>query len=333
MCGTQTELVRYFPRAPEMALAWIRWDYGLAKKPAVLKMAKLLKLDRWAVAGRLMEVWEWADGVTVDGYIGNADVTFVDELIDTVGFGKAMIAVGWLEQYDDRDGIAFPRWNVHNSQSAKRRGLTAHRVATHRNRQALQERYKSVTGALQERYKSVTREEKRREEKKQQHAAASSAPLLEGQATLIAAGIDESQAATLAGDPAISADLIAATVDWAKEKPGLRKPAAFIVRMLRDPPAELLERVKANEQRAEAKDQQKADAARLAVEREIVRAIPKAEWAAVVEVACNTIRRRHPPSKPEREYKQFGQNVELLQPAWIEAAAAAWRERQAKDES
>lgn len=126
-----------------MAVEWIKWVKGLAKRPEVLQMAHILNKSRHEVAGLLCEFWEWADeNVSVSeedsasaicpGFvrIASASNTLVDTLSGADGFAEAMTAVGWLIV---RDGsLEFPKFGRHNGKSAKRRALDAERKRTTR---------------------------------------------------------------------------------------------------------------------------------------------------------------------------------------------------------
>jgi hypothetical protein len=115
-----------------MAGDWIKWLVGLAAKPEVLRMADLLQLTRYDVAARLMVIWEWGDSETTDGYAPSVTKTFLDERSGVPGFANAMEKVGWLEV--ENGGIRFPRWDEHNSQTAKARALTFRRMRKKRLR-------------------------------------------------------------------------------------------------------------------------------------------------------------------------------------------------------
>lgn len=136
-----------------MAGDWIKLRTDLQDDQEVLRLSSMTKLDRFSVVGRLSVLWGWADKHTTDG---RAPVTqlLLDELISCPGFCDAMIVVGWLE-VDDK-GVRFPKFSRHNGKSAKKRALTARRVATHKKRNANAE----VT------LTALPREEKRRDTNK-----------------------------------------------------------------------------------------------------------------------------------------------------------------------
>ncbi len=134
-----------------MAGEWIKWCVGLPNKTEVLAMADLLGMDRYAIAGRLInEVWAWAREQTPDGILRHAQSVTVRAHIDALagakGFADAMEKVGWL---CIEDGIVwFPNWEDHLSNSAKQRALASRRAARSRSRKS---NARSVTKAHQRR--------------------------------------------------------------------------------------------------------------------------------------------------------------------------------------
>lgn len=116
-----------------MASDWIKWEKGLTEKPEVYGIARELQLDRDTVAGKLMRLWEWADGNTRDGHVPHIAGAAIDEKTGVHGFASAMESVGWLEV--DDGGVTFPNFSRHNGQSAKRRATEAERKAAERELQ------------------------------------------------------------------------------------------------------------------------------------------------------------------------------------------------------
>ena len=119
-----------------MAGEWIKWTKGLTRKPEVVWMSEILEIPRQEVAGRLMEVWEWADDVTEDGDVPSVTKTFADEVSGITGFAEAMQKVGWLRDMKsgNKAGIVFPKFERHNGKSGKRRALTAKRNSSYRQK-------------------------------------------------------------------------------------------------------------------------------------------------------------------------------------------------------
>src|SRR5690606_11635913 len=107
--------------------------------------------------GKLLRVWRWFDQHTEEGNACNVTPALLDRIIGVTGFCEAMANVDWLVITDG--GVELPNFDRHNGTTAKRRALTAKRVAKHKsNANAKGEgNAPGVSGAL-------PREEKRREE-------------------------------------------------------------------------------------------------------------------------------------------------------------------------
>lgn len=82
-------------------------------------MAGILKLHRRHVAGTYMEFAEWVDEETTDGTITGVSPDYIDELVTTPGFAKALEAVGWIHLTPA--GIQVSNFDRHNGASAKAR--------------------------------------------------------------------------------------------------------------------------------------------------------------------------------------------------------------------
>lgn len=137
---------------------WIKFEVCTFDKPEVVAIADLLDISEQHVVGCLLWVWSWFDQHTEDGRTrlktGNAcsvTKTFIDRRVSVTGFADAMQKVGWLVQHDD--GVTIPAFDKHNGKSAKKRALTARRVA----------KSKSKTGNAEVTQQALPREEKRRD--------------------------------------------------------------------------------------------------------------------------------------------------------------------------
>ena len=113
-----------------MAGDWIPMRTDLAEDPAVIGIADATGLDECGVVGRLHRLWSWASWHTEDGDIKGVTLSWVNRHVQSDGFAEAMEKVGWL--ITTKNGIRFPKFEEWNSQSAKKRRLTAKRVALHR---------------------------------------------------------------------------------------------------------------------------------------------------------------------------------------------------------
>ena len=124
-----------------MAGDWLKMRHDLADDPAVIRLAAACGLDEDAVIGKLFRLWAWADRHTTDGHAEGVGLAWVDRTARHQGFAAEMVRVGWLEETGQ--GLAFPRFDRHCSDTAKVRALTKNRVEKHRNAA-------SVTDALPE---------------------------------------------------------------------------------------------------------------------------------------------------------------------------------------
>ena len=130
-----------------MAGDWIKMRIGIEADPAVFAIASRLKLDRFAVVGRLSAFWGWMNQHSEDGAVtlagnvtGNApDNVATDScgIIDTItgvaGFAEALHAVGWL--IFTRVGFEIPSYDKYNRSSAKTRSANAIRQARYKEKQ------------------------------------------------------------------------------------------------------------------------------------------------------------------------------------------------------
>lgn len=111
-------------------MAWIKVEHNLTTKTEVFQMSQMLGISRQEIVGHLVEFWIWADQNTEDGIIiGNRNVV---DTLTIPDFANALINVGWLDVIADK--LEIPKFLLHNGASAKRRALTAQRVANHRKR-------------------------------------------------------------------------------------------------------------------------------------------------------------------------------------------------------
>jgi len=140
-----------------MAENWIKIRTQLPTDPAVMAIAHLLSIDEDAVVGKLVRLWGWADEQLRDGCATALQRADIDALVRANGFAKALEQVGWLVVTET--GIRIPRWEVHFSQTAKQRALSARRMQKKRARS----RYANVTPSVaQRRNQNRTEEEEER---------------------------------------------------------------------------------------------------------------------------------------------------------------------------
>ena len=104
-----------------MAGDWIKIEENTPDKPEVAEIASQTGLDVDAVMGKLIRVWIWAsrnchgDGVTLV-----TAMSLIDRAACHAGFAQGMVKAGWLV-VDERN-LMFPKFDEHNSFSAKDRG-------------------------------------------------------------------------------------------------------------------------------------------------------------------------------------------------------------------
>lgn len=110
-----------------MAGDWIKFDISTFDKPEVIAMADALSMPENHVVGCLLQVWAWFDQQTENGNARSVTKAYLDRRTGVTGFGDAMQKVGWL--IEDNGGLIMPSFDTHNGKSAKKRALTARRVA------------------------------------------------------------------------------------------------------------------------------------------------------------------------------------------------------------
>ncbi len=166
-----------------MAGEWIKVETALPDKPEVLYIAGIVNQDADAVVGKLIRVWAWFDKHTRDGNALGVTFAFIDKLVGVTGFAEAMQFAGWLEQRGKV--LSMPKFDNHNSESAKKRGLTQKR----------QQRFRNADVTLK------TSPEKRREEKilNTKPPSADADPWLAGKEFLIQRGVAASTVGSFIG--------------------------------------------------------------------------------------------------------------------------------------
>ena len=141
-----------------MAGDWLKFEKATPDKPEVFAIAAILGIDPDAVVGKLMRVWSWFDTHTIDGNAESVTPELLDRIAGVTGFVSAMSDAEWIEI--DDGGVYLPNFGRHNGKTAKKRALTAKRVANHRSGG----NGGGVTGGVTP---ALAREAKRREEKKE----------------------------------------------------------------------------------------------------------------------------------------------------------------------
>lgn len=145
-----------------MAGDWIKMRSNLWDDPRIACLVEITDSTEAAVIGGLYWLWATADQHSEDGVMPGMTPRTIDRKTAVPGLGAALVTIGWIE--DHPEGLHIVRFDEHNGTSAKKRAVTAKRVANHRGNadvtpEALQEDESGVTGAL-------ARERVREEEEK-----------------------------------------------------------------------------------------------------------------------------------------------------------------------
>ena len=111
---------------------WIKYRVGLPTNPRVVRIAGLIRKPIHQVTGALMALWAIGDQHTTDGVLDGYTPEVLDEVVGIKGFSDALKTVGWLEIGEG--SLTIPKFDEHNSQSAKRRALKAKNMARYRGR-------------------------------------------------------------------------------------------------------------------------------------------------------------------------------------------------------
>jgi hypothetical protein len=126
-----------------MAGDWQMLRLDIHDDPAVIAIAAALNLDEDTIVGKLTRLWGWANRQTENGNVPGVTEKWLDRYIGVTGFAQAMVDAGWLVVESDQ--VTFPNFDRWMSETAKRRGLTARRVAKSRGNKC---NAKSVTKVL-----------------------------------------------------------------------------------------------------------------------------------------------------------------------------------------
>lgn len=112
-----------------MAGDWIKMRGNLWDDPRVSALVEATDSSEAAVVGALYWMWATADQHSEDGLMTGLTVRQIDRKTGVPSFASALESIGWIEI--ESAGIRIARFEEHNGSSAKKRVLTAKRVAKH----------------------------------------------------------------------------------------------------------------------------------------------------------------------------------------------------------
>ena len=112
-----------------MSADWIKMRCNLWDDPRIARVCDETEQGEAAVVGAVYWLWATADQHSVDGFMPGLSLRQIDRKTGVPGFAKAMSAIGWITAQPD--GVVIERFEEHNGASAKKRALTARRVAKH----------------------------------------------------------------------------------------------------------------------------------------------------------------------------------------------------------
>lgn len=214
-----------------MAGDWIKMRGNLWDDPRVSRLCDLTEQTEAAVIGGLYWLWATADQHTEDGILPGLTLRQIDRKTGIPGLGQALCDIGWLA--DHPEGVRILRFEEHNGASAKKRAVTAKRVANHRSgnadvtQAALHKEDASVRGAL-----AREREEKSNTVAKATDASASVPDAIwgDGLAYLVACGVKESGARSFIGKmrAELKNDLLVAELLMKAEKQQVADPVPWL---------------------------------------------------------------------------------------------------------
>ena len=109
---------------------WIKMEKCTPDKPEIRRAARMCAVDREHAFTAFFRLWSYFDTHCEKGFLPDFSLLDIDEAASLAGFGRAMVAVGWL--IVDTSGVTIVNWDRHNGKSAKSRAQTMRRVQSHR---------------------------------------------------------------------------------------------------------------------------------------------------------------------------------------------------------
>lgn len=118
-------------------MSWIKVAWDTPAKPEVLAIATALGIEPDAAMGALLRLWIWFSQHTESGFTALRPEA-LDQMLGRPGFCAAATRAGWIEQ--NEFGTWMTGFHAHTSSLARRRALTAVRVARMRDGEDEQDR-------------------------------------------------------------------------------------------------------------------------------------------------------------------------------------------------
>lgn len=124
-------------------MSFLQVQQSLVSHRKMLRLERLLSLDRYSVVGRLVALWSWCLDNALGGRLGDIDADILADVMGwDVGMGKpaelleALLTAGFLE-LDEVDGrIYIHDWHDHMGRLIERREASADRMRKMRARRA-----------------------------------------------------------------------------------------------------------------------------------------------------------------------------------------------------
>lgn len=116
-----------------MAGDWIKVEHATLDKPEIMALARMLGVSHGDALELVLRFWVWIDNNSVDGHVDAVVDADVDKLLHCPGFAHALIYLKWLA-LDENGFLVIPKFDDHNSESAKKRAEKSKRQQKYRKR-------------------------------------------------------------------------------------------------------------------------------------------------------------------------------------------------------
>jgi len=158
---------------------WIKIRVCLPDEPEVIAISNECGISEDEVVGKLVRLWGWADQhLSRNGHAQSVTRNWLDRYVRRDGFADAMVTAGWLRIADD--GIEFPDFDKHNTQTGKERALALRRKHRERESESRSCHAPTVTKTGQKRDQSKSKSESKEKECVSRETPAASAAVKTG---------------------------------------------------------------------------------------------------------------------------------------------------------